>query len=105
MWRVYLHVQLAMMGMHYMPYVVYASCGLPAQYQGLHLMDALSCCSTYQPRWDSWGRLAQQSTAYVPWNTIAGKNSAQHASAFHDDHAYWVRRLPCAGAALRGGGT
>ena len=59
-------------------------CRLLAQNHDLHLMGALSCCSTYQPRWDSWGRLAQQSTAYVPWNTIAGKKPAERASVVHD---------------------
>ncbi|GAB4821362.1 hypothetical protein N2152v2_008408 [Parachlorella kessleri] len=42
---------------------------------------------TYQPRWDTWGRLIEQSGAYVPWNMIAGNHEieailAQSGSVF-----------------------
>ncbi|GAB4821364.1 hypothetical protein N2152v2_008410 [Parachlorella kessleri] len=45
---------------------------------GTHTPDGYpSYYNTYQPRWDTWGRLAEQSTAYVPWNSIAGNHEIE----------------------------
>lgn len=68
----------------------------------LWLTGDMSYADGFHPRWDSWGRLVQPSTAVVPWMVIEGNHEEEAADGVTAFLAYQERFQVPAGPSSSG---